>query len=102
MPDVTSGLPSSAPGTIVLLTGTGTFVNEWLQTGKPNWRVIPATLLGAWGIEIVDQFSSGGAMALALMIAIAGVTTTFNGKSVIQELNSVVNASSVAATGKKA
>jgi hypothetical protein len=102
MADVTSALPSSAPGTIVLLTGTGTFANEWLQTGKPNWRVIPATLLAAWGIELLDHISNGAAMALSIMVAIAGVTTTFGGKSIIQELNSVVNAGSVVATGKKA
>jgi hypothetical protein len=97
---VSSALPSSTPGTIVLLVGTGTFGNEWLQTGKPNWRVVPATLLASWGIEILDKVSHGGAMSLAFIVAIAGATTTFGGKSIVQELSSVMNATKTVA-GKK-
>jgi hypothetical protein len=92
----------SAAPTIVLVAGTGTFANEWLQTGKPNWRVIPATLLAAWGFTALDKVSERTALALAFMVAIVAVTTTFGGKSIAQELQSALNATSVVATGKKA
>lgn len=92
---------SAAPG-IVLAVGAGTFANEWLQTGTPNWRVVPATLLASWGFSALDKLSEKVSVSLAIMVAIAGVTTTFGGKSIIQELSSVVNATSTVATGKKA
>lgn len=102
--DATSVVPDGdtpAPG-IILLVGAGTFANEWLQTGKANWRVVPATLLASWGIALFEKLSPKGAVALAMIVAIAGVTTTFGGKSIVQELNSTLNAGSVVATGKKA
>jgi hypothetical protein len=92
---------SAAPG-IVLATGAGTFANEWLQTGKPNWRVVPATLLASWGFSALDKLSEKASISLAIMVAIVGVTTTFGGKSIIQELGNVVNAGSTVATGKRA
>jgi hypothetical protein len=81
----------SAAPTIVLVAGTGTFANEWLQTGKPNWRVVPATLLGSWAFSGLDKISEKVALPLSIMVAIVAVTTTFNGKSIVQELNSALN-----------
>lgn len=92
---------SAAPG-IVLVAGTGTFANEWLQTNKPNWRVVPATLLASWGFSALDKVSEKASISLAIMVAIAAVTTTFGGKSIVQELNSALNGGSVITTGKKA
>jgi hypothetical protein len=91
---------SAAPG-IILVAGTGTFANEWLQTGKPNWRVVPATLLASWGFAGLDKLSEKASVSLALMAAIVAVTTTFGGKSIVQEVNGVLNGGSVAVTGKK-
>lgn len=90
---------SAAPG-IILVAGTGTFANEWLQTGKPNWRVVPATLLASWGFAGLDKLSEKASVSLALMAAIVAVTTKFNGKSVIEEINSALKGGSVAVTGK--
>lgn len=92
---------SAAPG-IILVAGTGTFANEWLQTGKPNWRVIPATLLASWGFTALDKLSPKASVALALMAGIVAVTTTFGGKSIVQELNSVLNGGTAVVTGRKA
>jgi hypothetical protein len=91
---------SAAPG-IILVAGTGTFANEWLQTGKPNWRVVPATLLASWGFSALDKLSEKASVSLALMAAIVAVTTTFGGKSIVQELNSALNGGTTAITGKK-
>jgi len=90
---------SAAPG-IILVAGTGTFANEWLQTGKPNWRVVPATLLASWGFAGLDKLSEKASVSLALMAAIVAVTTKFNGKSVIEEINSALKGGSVVVTGK--
>jgi hypothetical protein len=83
----------SAGPTIVLIAGTGTFANEWLQTGKPNWRVVPATLLASWGFTALDKVSEKASVSLAFMVLIVAVTTKFGGKSIVQELNSVMNPS---------
>ncbi len=90
---------SAAPG-IILVAGTGTFANEWLQTGKPNWRVVPATLLASWGFAGLDKLSEKASVSLAIMAAIVAVTTKFNGKSVVQEINSALKGGSVVVTGK--
>lgn len=92
----------SAAPTIVLVAGTGTFANEWLQTGQANWRVVPATLLATWGFTGLDKLSEKASVSLALMVAIVAVTTSFNGKSIVQELNSALNGGSTAVTGKRA
>jgi hypothetical protein len=76
-----------------LIAGTGTFANEWLQTGKPNWRVVPATLLASWGFTALDKVSEKASVSLAFMVLIVAVTTKFGGKSIVQELNSVMNPS---------
>ena len=60
---------SSAPG-IAVIAGTATFGNEWLQTNKPNWKVIPATAIAALifaGFEKVNQPAARGLAALALV-----------------------------------
>jgi hypothetical protein len=90
----------SAAPTIVLIAGACTFGNEWLQTNQPNWRVVPATLLASWGFAGLDKLSEKASLALAAMVAIVAVTTTFNGKSVVQELNSALNGGTSAVTGK--
>jgi hypothetical protein len=81
---------SSAPG-IAVIAGTATFGNEWLQTNKPNWKVIPATLLAAWGFTALDKLSPKASVGLASMVLIVALTTKFGGKSAFQELNSALN-----------
>lgn len=73
---------------LVLTAGSLTFANEWLQTGKLNWRVPVATLLGAGIMGAIGALSTGTANGLAVMVLIAAANTEFNGKSAVQEIAS--------------
>lgn len=78
---------------LVLLAGTLTFTNEWLQTHEVNWRVPVATVLAAAVTAGISKVSSGGSTALGIMVLIVAASTPINGKSPIQEIGSVVNSS---------
>jgi hypothetical protein len=78
---------------LVLLAGTLTFANEWLQTHEVNWRVPVATVLAAAVTAGIGKLSSGGATSLGLMALIVAAATPINGKSPIQEIGTVVNGS---------
>jgi hypothetical protein len=80
---------STAPG-IVFIAGTLTFANEWYQTDKINWRVPIATFGAAWLMAGVAEVSGNTATGLAVMALIVACTTPFGGKSVVQEIASVV------------
>jgi len=75
---------------LVLITGTMTFTNEWLQTKEINWKIPIATLLGAVVVDGIAQITGGGGTALGLMVLIAGAATPINGKSPIQEIATVL------------
>lgn len=81
---------------LVLLAGTLTFSNEWLQTRELNWRVPIATVLAAAAVAGMGRVSPGGATSLGIMALIAAAATPLNGKSPIQEIGSVVNHSQIA------
>lgn len=81
---------------LVLLAGTLTFSNEWLQTHEINWRVPVATVLAAAVTAGIGKLSSGAATSLGLMALIVAAATPINGKSPIQEIGSVVNGSRTA------
>jgi hypothetical protein len=76
---------------LVLLAGTLTFSNEWLQTHQVNWRVPVATVLAAAALSGLGKVSPGGATGLGIMAVIVAAATPLNGKSPIQEIGSVVN-----------
>jgi hypothetical protein len=76
---------------IVLLAGTLTFSNEWLQTHQVNWRVPVATVLAAAAVAGIGKISPGGATSLGLMALIVAAATPLNGKSPIQQISSTVN-----------
>lgn len=76
---------------LVLLAGTLTFGNEWLQTQSLNWRVPVATVLAAAALAGVGKVSPGGATSLGIMALIVAASTPLNGKSPIQALTAVVN-----------
>jgi hypothetical protein len=76
---------------LVLLAGTLTFTNEWIQTRGINWRVPVATVLAAAAVAGVGKVSSGGATSLGVMALIVAAATPLNGKSPIQEIALVVN-----------
>jgi hypothetical protein len=80
---------AAGPG-LVLLAGTLTFGNEWLQTGQVNYRVPIATLGGAWLISGISDISSKTGTILGLMVLIVAASTPFGGKSPFQELSSAI------------
>lgn len=85
---------------LVLLAGTLTFSNEWLQTRQLNWRVPVATVLAAAATSGFGHVSPNGAASLGVMALIAAAATPLNGKSPIQEISSFVNSSSSAVKKK--
>lgn len=76
---------------LVLLAGTLTFSNEWLQTKEVNWRVPVATVLAAAVVAGVGRVSPGGAASMGVMALIVAAATPLAGKSPIQEIGNVVN-----------
>lgn len=82
---------SIGPG-LVLAAGTVTFGNEWIQTSKMNWRVPVATLLGAWMFAGIDKISDKASAGLGVMVLLAALATPLNGKSPIQEIQSLTTA----------
>lgn len=88
-------MPSPDTGMkLVLLAGSLTFVNEWLQTKQVNFRVPVATVLAAAATGGVGLISPGGATGLGVMALIVAAATPLKGKSPIEEISSVVNSSS--------
>lgn len=75
---------------LVLLAGSLTFANDWVQTREINWRVPVATVLAAAAVAGIGKVSSGGATSLGVMAVIVAAATPLNGKSPIQEIASVV------------
>lgn len=60
---------------LILVAGTITFGNEWFQTSKPNWKIIPATLVAAFafaGIEKVSEPLAVGVAVIAMITVLLG------------------------------
>lgn len=81
----------AGPG-LVVLAGVMTFGNEWYQTGKLNWRVPVATLLGAALVGALAAFSPNASKALGAIVLVGAATTKFGGHSVVEELNTAIQA----------
>jgi hypothetical protein len=86
---------------LVLVAGTLTFSNEWLQSHELNWRVPVATVLAAVAVAGVGAITPGAGTGLGLMALIVAATTPLKGKSPIQQIASVVNAKSTANSTQK-
>lgn len=78
---------------LVLLAGTLTFANEWVQTQSINWRIPVATVLAAAATASVGKLSPGGAAGLGVMALVVAATTPFNGKSPVQAVSGLINGS---------
>jgi hypothetical protein len=76
---------------LVLLAGTLSFSNEWLQTREINWRIPVATMLAAAAVSGFSHVSPNGATSLGVMALIVAAATPLNGKSPIQEFNAFIN-----------
>lgn len=81
---------------LVLVAGTLTFSNEWLQTRQINWRIPVATVLAAAAIAGVGKVAPGAGTGLGVMALIVTAVTPINGKSPVQEINAIVNGSPTA------
>lgn len=75
---------------IMLLGGTISFGNEWVQTGKPNFRIPVATLVAALFLDGLEKFSPKAATGLATIVFITILATPFQGKSPLQEALTVL------------
>jgi len=89
---------------LILTAGTITFGNEWLQTGRPNWRV-PAATLGAAavfaGLETLSEPAAVGIAAIAVItVLVGGVTPGI--KSPAQEVLDLLGAGSAPARPRPA
>jgi hypothetical protein len=77
---------------IILTAGVITFGNEWLQLGKPNWRIAIATLGSAVvfaGLEKLDQDAATGLAAIVMITVLVGGVTP-GVKSPAQEVLSLL------------
>jgi hypothetical protein len=75
---------------IMLMVGTVSFGNEWLQTGTPNFRIPVATLLSALVLDGIEHVSVKAAVGLASIAMITVLITPLNGKSPLQEVLAVL------------
>lgn len=70
--------------TIIILTaGTATFVTDWYQTKRVEWKVPVATLLLAAGFDAIAKFDSKGATMLSFIVLIGALSTPYNGKTAL-------------------
>lgn len=86
---------------LVLVAGTLTFGNEWIQLHEINWRIPVATVLAAAATGAIGRASPGGAASIGVMALIAAAATPLRGRSPIQELAHVVGAKSTKASTQK-
>lgn len=75
---------------IILIAGTISFGNEWLQTSKPNFRIPIATLVSALFLDGVEKIYPKAATGLATIVLITVLFTPFQGKSPFGEALTVL------------
>lgn len=75
---------------LMLVAGTISFGNEWLQTGKVNFRIPVATLAAGAFLAGLEKIYPKAAVGLTVIVLITVIMTPLNGKSPMQELVSVV------------
>lgn len=75
---------------LILLGGTISFGNEWVQTSKPNFRIPVATLVAALFLDGVERLYPKAATGLATIAFITILLTPFHGKSPLGEALSVL------------
>jgi hypothetical protein len=75
---------------LMLIAGSISFSNEWLQTGKFNFRIPIATLAAGAFLAGVEKLYPKAATGLTVIILITVLVTPLNGKSPIQEFASVI------------
>lgn len=76
-------MASTATG-VILIAGTITFVTEWYNTGKVNFKVPVATLLAAAIFDGLAKLDDKAAVGLSIMVLLGAVTVKWGGKSVVE------------------
>jgi hypothetical protein len=76
---------------ITITAGGITFVNQWYQTKRIDWKVPVATLILAGGIDLLAKLDSKGATILAFLILLGAASTKFNGKSAVDTVTALIN-----------
>ena len=77
---------------LILTAGAVTFANEWLQLGRPNWRIVVGTLGSALvfsGLEKLDERAAVGLAAIVIITVLVGGVTP-GVKSPAQEVLSLL------------
>lgn len=75
---------------IMLIAGTITFGNEWLQSGKLNFRIPVATLGASAFLAGIEKIYPKAATGLASIVLITVILTPLHGKSPMQEVLTVL------------
>lgn len=76
---------------LMLLGGTISFGNEWIQTSKPNFRIPVATLVAALFLDGIEKIGyPKAATGLATIAFITILFTPFQGKSPMAEALTVL------------
>jgi hypothetical protein len=70
---------------LMLVVGTVSFGNEWLQTGNPNFRIPVATLAAGAFLAGLEKVYPKAAIGLSVITLITVLVTPLNGKSPLQE-----------------
>lgn len=92
---------ASGAATTVVVAGTATLANSWLQSKTINWKIPVATLLLAAGTEALAHWSPPVAAGMAALILLGALTATVGGKSIIDEIGSNFSGTSTSTTGGK-
>jgi hypothetical protein len=89
-------------GTVIVVAAGGmTFANEWLQTKDINWRIPVATVLIAALVDGIAHLDQKIATTFAVIVLIGASVATINGKSPIDEFNSVLTTKATSSAVKK-
>ena len=74
------------------LGATGiSFGNEWIQTNKPNFKVLVAGLASALLLDGVERINPQIGAGLATILVITVLITPFDGKAPVQTLSGLIN-----------
>lgn len=69
---------------IMLVAGSISFGNEWLQTGTPNFRIPVATFMSALFLNGLEKIYPKAATGLGTIVLITVLVTPLHGKSPMQ------------------
>lgn len=75
---------------LIIVVGTISFGNEWLQTGTPNFRIPVATLAAGAFLAALEKVYPKAAVGLSVIALITVILTPLNGKSPMEQIASVV------------